>query len=286
MQILIIGSTGLIGTRSYELIGEKWPEVVGTYRSADGGDVYLDKQDRDRVKEVVIDHAPDAIIDTAAFHAVDDCETHREKAWEVNADGTANVARAANEIDAHYVFLSTDYVFPGDPDEAPYTESDPVAPPNYYARTKLAGEQAARIADRYTVLRPSVVYGAGRDNFATWALGELRAGNEIGIVDNQTSAPTYAGDVARACVEVVERGLTGLYHATGPESLSRYEFTLELAAVYDLDPDLVEPITTEELGQEAPRPEDSTLDSSRLYDAIDYEFRPPRKGFRAMRDRT
>jgi dTDP-4-dehydrorhamnose reductase len=176
-------------------------------------------------------------------------------------------------------------VFPGNPDETPYVETDPVNPLNYYAETKYAAEQAARIANTATVLRPSVIYGLASDNFATWVLSELDAGNEVGIVDDQVSRPTYAPDLAEACLRIAEEGVTGLYHATGPESLSRYEFTQELARVFDYDPDLVSPITTEELGQEAPRPEDSSLDSTRLYETIETQFSSPRTAFEDMHDR-
>jgi dTDP-4-dehydrorhamnose reductase len=174
-------------------------------------------------------------------------------------------------------------VFPGDPDEAPYTEADPVAPLNYYAETKYAAEQAAKIADKSTILRPSVIYGLASNNFITWVLGELQDGEEIGIVDDQTSAPTYAPDLAHACLEIFQQNLTGLYHATGPSSMSRYEFTKTLANIYAIDTGLVQPISTEELGQDAVRPEDSTLDSTQLYDAIGNPFKPPKDAFVDMR---
>jgi len=181
-----------------------------------------------------------------------------------------------------FIFLSSDYVFPDSPENAPYHESDPIAPCNYYGETKYAAEQAAKIANRYTIFRPSVIYGFASDNFATWALSELENGTEIGIVDDQTSRPTYAPDFASVCLDVAHKSITGLYHATGPESLSRYEFTIELANAYNYDPNLVDPITTEELGQEAPRPEDSSLDSSTLYQMLDYEFRTPGEALEDM----
>jgi dTDP-4-dehydrorhamnose reductase len=243
----------------------------------------VDKRDAETVEEVVATVNPDAVVDTAAFHAVDDCETERDTAYQVNATGTRNVAAAANGVGAHYLYLSTDYVFAGDAEDAPYTENDPVAPLNYYGGTKYAGEQAAKVAETWTVLRPSVIYGVERANFVTWVLGELAEGNEVGIVDDQVSTPTYAADLGQACVDILQKGHTGLYHAAGPSSLSRYEFTVELAKAYGYDADLVEPITTEELGQEAPRPTDSALDSSHLYDRLGRTFRPPNEAFDEMR---
>jgi dTDP-4-dehydrorhamnose reductase len=286
MDILVIGGSGLVGSNIVEKAQNLDADVTATYHQnpVQHTDVELDKTDNEATRSVITDIDPGLIVDTAAFHDVDACETKRDQAWTVNATGTRNVATAANEANAHLVYLSTDYVFPGDPDEAAYAESDPVAPLNYYAETKYAAEQAAKIADQSTILRPSVIYGLASDNFITWVLGELRAGEEVGIVDDQTSAPTYAPDLAHACLEVFQQNLTGLYHATGPASVSRYAFTETLAEIYEFDTDLVQPISTEELGQDAPRPEDSTLDSNRLYNSIEYSFKSPENAFTDMRD--
>lgn len=283
MRTLVIGGSGLVGSNVLNTFANRGHEVCGTYLSSnDGADIRLDKTDPEEVNQVVSDYQPDLIVDTAAYHAVDDCETKRERAWTVNATGTHNVAVAANAVDAHLIYLSTDYVFKGDPNESPYHETDPIQPINYYAQAKYGGEQAAKIADKATVFRPSVIYGLESANFVTWALGELRDDNEIDIVDDQVSRPTYAPDIAAACATVANNGLTGLYHATGPESVSRFEFTIQLAESYGLDTTLVSPISTEEFGQTAPRPSDSSLDSTALYDAIGQKFRTPTEAFDDM----
>lgn len=287
MRILVIGGSGLVGSNLVEECERRGHTVFGTYRTSDDGDLdyQLDKTDEEATRNLVCELDPDTVVDTAAFHAVDDCENDRALAWRVNAAGTRNVATAVNDMETHLVYLSTDYVFPGRPSETPYVEDDPVAPLNYYARSKYAGEQATRIADQYTVLRPSVIYGLANGNFAAWALSELEAGEEIGIVNDQTSRPTYAPDLASAILDVAENDLTGLYHATGPESVSRYEFTRALAEIFGHDRDLVNPITSEELGQEAPRPRDSSLDSSALYNAVTTTFDPPTSAFERMAKR-
>jgi dTDP-4-dehydrorhamnose reductase len=288
MRILVIGGSGLVGSNVVTLADAGAADVYATYRetAVDHAGIELDKTDEERTATIVSEVNPDLIVDTAAFHAVDECETERDRAWSVNAAGTRNVAVAANATDAHLVYLSTDYVFPGNSREAPYVEADSVSPVNYYAETKYAAEQAAKIANKATILRPSVIYGLASGNFVTWALGELAADNELTIVEDQISTPTYAPDIAEACLRVYRRGLTGLYHATGPQSINRYEFTKLLAEVYGFDVELVKPISTEEFGQEAPRPENSSLDSSRLYESISYEFETPREAFSEMRDRS
>ena len=286
MKILVIGGTGLVGSNLIQYNSETDHKIVGTFHTetSEKPEIShsLDKTDDTAVSRVITEVNPDAIIDTAAFHNVDLCENERKKAWDVNAQGSRNVADAANTVNAHYVFISTDYVFDGTPSEAPFREDDPVNPINYYSRTKYAGEQAARIASKWAVLRTSVVYGISKPNFVTWAVSELQDGKEIDIVDDQTSTPTYARDLAKACVDVVEESVTGVFHATGPESLSRYEFTQRLAKTYGYDRSLINPISTEEFGQEAPRPEDGSLDSTQLYEKLGWEFTAPETAFERM----
>ena len=285
MDILVIGGSGLVGTNIVETARMDVDRVSGTYNTTkrENTEIQLDKTDEEETMAAVREVNPDVVIDTAAFQAVDNCETDRERAWRVNATGTKNAAVAANEVAAHFLYLSTDYVFPGEPTEAPYTEKDSVSPINYYAETKYAGECAARIADNTTILRTSVIYGLASGNFVTWALSELEAGNEIRIVDDQVSTTTYAPDLAKACLEVARGGITGLYHAAGPVAQSRFEFTRQLADVCGYDSELVTPITTQEFGQEAPRPTDGSLDSAHLYETIDYQFNEPAAAFEEIR---
>jgi dTDP-4-dehydrorhamnose reductase len=288
MHLLVIGGTGLVGSYVVDRATSRGHEVTWTYFTGNDNDQTdarrLDKTDAEAVNALVADLNPDVIVDTAAFVDVDACETDRDRAWTVNTTGTKNVAAAAASAGSHYLTISTDYVFAGDPDSAPYGADDPVAPPNYYGVTKYAAEGAASIADLWTVLRTSVVYGAEPPNFVTWARSELASDNEVRIVDDQVSTPTYAPDLARAAVDIVEEGLSGLHHAAGPASLSRYEFTRRLAEVCGYDQSLVTAISTAKLGQTAPRPADSSLDSTFLYDRLGWTFRGPREAFESMCD--
>lgn len=283
--VLVIGGSGLVGSAVVEHCRERGHDVTATYLSnpTDATAIRLDETDADAVQDVVRDVAPDAIVDAAAFTDVDGCEQQRRDAFDANVSGTRNAAVAAEEVGAHLVHLSSDYVFAGEVGSGPYREGHPVQPPNFYGETKLAGEVAARICREHTILRTSVVYGAAGSNFATWALEELASGGDLRIVDDQISAPTHVHDLARAMADVIEGGVTGTYHATGPEPISRHEFVRRLAATFGYDPSRVEAISTAELGQEAARPPDSTLDSRRLYDALGWRFSAPSHAFELLR---
>lgn len=287
MDILVIGGSGLVGANVVKQARQAGHSVVGTYNSEQSttASIKLDKRDEDAMAEVFETVRPDVVVDTAAFDDVDACETQRETAVETNVFGSYNAATAADSIGAQYITFSTDYVFPGFPDEAPYSESSRVSPINFYGRTRLAGEQLARVTPEWTVLRTSVIYGLASPNFATWALSELRAGNDVDIVDNQISTPTYAPELARATLHIATESETGLYHATGSEMLSRYSFTVLLAETYGLDTNLITPVSTSELGQKAPRPKNTALDSTKLYEQVGFEFSNPVSTFEAMRTR-
>jgi dTDP-4-dehydrorhamnose reductase len=287
MQVLVIGASGLVGRNIVDYCRMRDIQVIGTARNdADVVDKIHDISSLNETQNIINATKPDIVINASAFHDVDACEVERERAFNVNVIGTRNAAVAAADVGAHYVFFSSDYVFSGDPSETPYAEDDPVAPVNYYGKTKYAGEQAAKIPTSSTILRPSVIYGLASPNFVTWVLGELSEGREVKIVDDQISTPTYAADLAKATIEAATDDLTGVYHAAGPDSVSRYEFTLCLANVFGYDETLVQPISTEEFGQEAPRPVDGTLDSTRLYDAINHDFRSLREALKDMKERN
>jgi dTDP-4-dehydrorhamnose reductase len=117
-----------------------------------------------------------------------------------------------------------------------------------------------------------------------WALSELEMGHEISIVNDQVSTPTFATDLALASIEILEGGLNGIFHAAGPKSVSRYEFTRWLAEIFGYDPMLVDPISTAELNQKASRPINGSLDSVALYDRLGWTFRGPREALVAMRE--
>ncbi|WP_254279303.1 dTDP-4-dehydrorhamnose reductase [Haloarcula marina] len=283
MNLLVIGASGLVGQNVYKIAQDAGHSVTGTFRSdSNFGDVKLDKTNRDRVESLIQDKQPDAIIDTAAFHDVDACEKQRSLAWEINVNGTWNVAQAADSVNAHLIYLSSDYVFRGDPNEAPYSEDAAVSPLNYYGQCKYAAEQAVKVAETSTIIRPSVIYGNGSTNFATWAINQLRSNNEISIVEDQVSTPTYAPDLARICIQMVIDRIAGLYHASGPTQLSRYKFTCLIAKKFNLNTDLVRPVKTENFDQDATRPKNSSLDSTNLYNEIGYQISPPSKGIEMM----
>jgi dTDP-4-dehydrorhamnose reductase len=204
----------------------------------------------------------DAIIHLAAMTQVDDCEVHSERAWAVNAQGTRHVAEPVEERHGRVIYLSTDYVFDGTkPGE--YLEDDPPNPINVYGRTKLEGERHASVVPGAAIVRTSWVIGEGR-NFVRTIVSAAREGKALRVVDDQFGRPSFADDLARAIVHVLERRITGVVNVAGDGEPCTWADLAELALRgVGLDNE-IERVDTETYGCSAgrvvaPRPTNSVL---------------------------
>ena len=215
---------------------------------------------RDKIKKVVFDFCPDFIINTAAFTNVDLSEKERETAWKINVKGVEYLSEAARVIDAHIIHISSDYIFDGT--NGPYSENDKPNPLGYYGRTKLASENVLKISGAmYTILRTNVLYGTAnsRPDFVRWVVKNVRERKQINIVTDQVNNPTFTDDLVQAINRVIEFRKQGIYHVGGREFLSRFEFCEIIAEVFNLNKNLIKPILTEQLDQQAKRPLKSGL---------------------------
>jgi len=176
---------------------------------------------------------PHIVINTAAYNAVDRCEVDREISWAVNATGPLRLAERCAKHRCRLIHYSTDYVFDG-AKKSPYVETDPPNPLNHYAAGKLAGEQSVlRARADNLVLRTSWLFGDNGRNSRSYVhtvLRQLRAGTTLKAVTEQVSMPTYAPDLARWTLALLEKGSTGLVHAVNDDCVSRFEWTLAIVA--------------------------------------------------------
>ncbi|MCX6776227.1 MAG: dTDP-4-dehydrorhamnose reductase [Candidatus Micrarchaeota archaeon] len=267
-RILVIGATGLLGSRLMEL-GKESYEMHGTYSrdKPKGSNMHrMDVTKRDEVFSILEKVKPDCVADTAAITDVDYCETHPEEAWLVNVDGTKNVAEACKRIGAKMVFLSTDYVFDGK--KLDYSEKDKPRPMNYYAKTKLVSEHVLEaLGVNYITARTAVLYGLGglgKKNFVTWIIEKLDNKEKIRIVTDQHNNPTYSDNLAEILLALYRKDAKGLFHVTGSDCLSRYEFALRISDAFGLDGKLISPTTTPELNQIAVRPEKVSMVTNKV----------------------
>jgi dTDP-4-dehydrorhamnose reductase len=223
---------------------------------------------------------PRIVINSAAFHQVDRCEDDPRQAYEVNALGALTVARAARDVGAACVFISTDYVFDGGRNPGTsYKEGEPVGPLNVYGASKVAGEQLVmQTLENHLVARVSSLFGtAGArgkgGNFIEAILKKARDGGELKVVNDQWMTPTYTEDAARAILTLAANGTRGIVHVTNPESCTWHAFASEAVALTGLRVP-VEPVPASTFAGKVRRPRNSALGTERLAQALGGSLRP------------
>jgi dTDP-4-dehydrorhamnose reductase len=231
MKIAVIGSNGQLGNDILAAFTVNGDEVFGLTHA----DVEIsDLQSVSRALESI---RPQAIVNTAAMHHVENCEKEPEKAFAVNALGPRNLALAARDLGAVLMHVSTDYVFDGSK-ASPYVEEDNPLPLNVYGISKLAGEQFVRVTtDKHFVIRTSGLYGKspcrakGGLNFIELMLKLAKERGEVKVVDSEWVSPTSTAELAEQIVRLSRSDSYGLYHATAEGSCSWHEFAREIFTV-------------------------------------------------------
>jgi dTDP-4-dehydrorhamnose reductase len=261
LRVLVAGANGLLGARLAEELARRGHAVLGVGRGerrAPGAWPYFsaDLTEPGQARAAFEAGAPEAVVNAAAQADVDRCEREPAAAFAANVVLPGQLALLARERGAHLVHLSTDYLFSGA--SGPYAEDAVPEPRGVYALTKHAGEQAVRaLAPRWTIARTAVVYGwpaAGRSNFGSWLVTELRAGRPAKVFRDQWITPTLASSAAEMMAELVERRLEGVWHVAGAEAVSRVEFGEALCRIFSLERALLVPTALADAGRDAARP--------------------------------
>jgi dTDP-4-dehydrorhamnose reductase len=265
MKILLIGANGQLGSDLEKALGGRGHQVVPSRHSD------LDVTDAAGIERVSGSVQPDAVINTSAFHKVEECERNPALAFEVNAIAPMNLARTCSRLGALLVHFSTDYVFDGTKLQ-PYLESDLPAPLNVYGVSKAAGEHLiASNIERSFVVRTCGLYGvrgsSGKGgNFVETMIRKALAREPIRVVNDQVLTPTFTEDLAEAVSRLIETRAYGLYHASCEGWCSWYEFARTIFELEGIDADL-SPIETRETSSPVKRPPYSVMSKQRLQQA-------------------
>ena len=264
MKILITGANGMLAQEVKKQLKDG-NELICT----DVED--LDITDEEQVMEYVSNNKPEYIINCAAYTAVDKAETAGDIVEKINADGPANLAKAAKASDAVLVHVSTDYVFGGNLDlNKDYSEDDEKNPVTAYGITKLHGEEKIQEnCDKYYIFRTAWLYGHGGNNFVKTMtkLGQER--DVLNVVCDQHGSPTYAVDLARIIKQAIYKNIPyGIYHATNNGYTTWFDFTKEIFAQQGILCE-VKPVTTEQYIEimkitQAKRPLNSQLSKKKI----------------------
>lgn len=279
MSVFVTGVCGQLGhdcvnellRRGYEVIGS---DINEHYWGVKNILLYvqLDITDKKAVLEVVRRLYPDVIIHCAAWTAVDLAEEKKYglKVHAINVDGTYNIAKAAQTIDAKVLYISTDYVFNGNGSRPWQPDDTCYSPLNVYGQSKLGGEKAvAELLSKYFIVRVSWLFGLNGNNFVRTMIKRGKMDNVVRVINDQIGTPTYTIDLPRLLADMIETEKYGYYHATNEGGyISWYDFCVEIYKQFELTT-IVLPISTEEYKlNKAARPLNSRLDKSKLKEAM------------------
>ncbi len=255
MQILIFGATGLLG----KALLREWQGDTVTGLSSHAADL----RDPQRVADVTREARPEWVILAAAYTDVDGCESNPELAFGVNRDGALNVARAAMEVGARLIFLSSDYVFDGTK-TTPYETADARNPQSVYGRSKAEAEiQLLELMPECCIVRTSWLFGVGGKCFPDTILKLAATRPALDVVNDQRGCPTYSVDLARAIVQLCHQNASGMVHATNTGDCTWYEFAESIVRGAGLAT-TVRPVSSEQMKRPAARPAYSVLSPGSL----------------------
>ena len=260
MRILIFGRNGQIA--------RTLKNEAGAYEVAALGREHADLMEQGAAQKAIKGHAPDIIINAAAYTAVDRAEDEKETAQRLNHAAAAEIARAASQAGAHLIHISTDYVFDGEKTE-PYLETDETRPLSVYGKSKCDGEEAVLEAfPEAIIIRTSWVFSEFGENFVKTMLRLAGERNTLNIVDDQIGGPTSACDIARAALVIAgkkHRGApgAGIYHFQGSPAVSWAAFAAKIFEISGAEI-AINPIATRQYPTPAQRPLNTVLDCAKM----------------------
>ena len=260
MRILITGATGMIGCRLSSLAVTLGHDVYSAQHQIVpefGTPVELNMRDTNSIETCFERVKPDVIIHLAALTTVDLCESERDLALQLNAKAVEKIAKEASKHSSYLVYVSTEQVFDGS--KGRYSETDKTNPLNWYAKTKLLGEETVQSnASSWCIVRTCAVFGFHhrKKTFPMMLVEKLMAGQEMQVWKDQYVSPTYVSNLSGMLVEISERKLQGIFHLSGSSRVSRSEQAKLLADKLGLDESLLRLITMKDAKLAAKRPRD------------------------------
>ena len=277
-KVMIIGADGQLAF-DLDLVFSSSYEVIKV------GHQELDVVNLDSCKKIFAKFSPDIVINTAAYHKTSDCELYPDKSFAVNAVGAFNCSKAAREVGALVVFISSDYVFDGS--KKYFRENDFPNPLNVYGASKLAGEALTKIGNpQHYIIRTSWLYGKRESkkghNFVYLMLNKTKSEKMIRVVSDQFGCPTYTHDLAYKIEEIINKKLSfGIYHIVNSGYCSWYDFAKRIFEFKNIKIKLIA-CTSEEYSSSFKRPVYSVLSTKKLEKSKLEKLRPWDKALRSF----
>lgn len=294
MRLLVTGSNGLLGQKLVLLMGTKPNlKILATGRGEcriqqlppNARYQTCDISSAEMTLRVLQNFMPDIVIHSAAKTNVDECELNPKECHLQNVEATHNVVKACEQISAHLIHLSTDFIFDGK--EGPYDEAALPNPISIYGQSKLDAEKLVQKANcPWSIVRTVLVYGIApglsRSNIILWVKASLEQEKEIQVVDDQFRTPTLAEDLAEGCLLIAEKGATGIFNISGKDFLTPYEMALHTADFFHLDKNLIKRADSTTFTQPAKRPPRTGFNISKAEKILGYQPHSFREGIEIM----
>ena len=260
MNILVTGCNGQLGNE-IQLLEREYPQHQ--WYNTDVQE--LDITDVNAIRQFVLEHQIDGIINCAAYTAVDKAEEQEELCTKLNAEAPAYLASAVGSRGGWMIQISTDYVFDGT-SHVPYVEDDDTCPNSVYGRTKLVGElNVQELCEKSMIIRTAWLYSTFGNNFVKTMIRLGKERSELGVIFDQIGTPTYAHDLAHVIMTVVRKGIVpGVYHFTNEGVISWYDFAKAIHRIAGIKTCHVRPLHTAEYPTPARRPHYSVLDKTKI----------------------
>lgn len=272
IKILVTGALGQLGS-SIKFVSEKREDFQFDYTDFNE----LDISNLALLENYVSRTSPDYIVNCAAYTAVDKAQSEQELCFQLNAEAVKNLRLAANRINSKIIHISTDYVFSGK-NNKPYTEEDIPDPDSIYGQSKLKGENYLQGEPNAIIIRTSWLYSQFGNNFLKTIVRYGKERNELKVVYDQTGTPTYAPDLAKAILSIInfsesqgQSFLPGIYHYSNEGITSWFDFAREIIENLNLNC-RVTPIETKEYPTAAPRPAYSVLNKTKIRNTFGLEI--------------
>ena len=268
MRILVTGSNGQLGS---EMVALQAQETQHQWFNLDINE--LDITDKNAVEQFVLSNKIDGIINCAAYTNVDKAEEDIALCYKVNRDAPQYLAQAIEKVGGFIIHISTDYVFDGT-NNIPYTEQDKPNPVTIYGKSKIEGEQyVCESCKQHIIIRTAWVYSSYGKNFVKTMIKLGKEKSSLGVIFDQIGSPTYARDLAKTIITIVNQGIIpGIYNFSNEGVISWYDFTKHIHQLANITSCKVAPIHTADYPTLAQRPHFSVLDKTKIKNTYNIEI--------------
>ncbi len=287
-KLLITGASGFLGGHIFSQADKRF-QCLGTFNNFTGPGPFakwaaIDLTTFHHVFTLIAEFQPDIIIHAAANSNLDDCEHNPENAHAVNVLATAHLVSAARQVNARFIYVSTDMVFDGA--GSLYNEDDQTNPISVYGHTKLQAEKVVARLDNHVIVRSALIYGRpifGGSSFSMWMEHRFQHNEKVPLYVDQFRSPVLVDNLAEILLELCDSKFTGALHIGGANRIDRFSFGQQMCQILGYDASLLQPTHMHDHTPCAPRPRDVSLNIDKAISILNTKILSTEHGLRRLK---